>query len=142
MNMIVNGLKNMTLSSLAPFEILPQEALVVVVALAEEIIFRGYVILRFRTVTGSLPATSLISAAIFSLGHGYEGPAGVITVGILGWGLRAHLHMAREPGDSHRYALPTGLYGHRPDARDHDQVIRGDTERLLKRSQTMRALLI
>ena len=52
----------------------------VVVALAEEIIFRGYLILRFRTVTGSLPAASLISAAIFSSGHGYEGPAGVITV--------------------------------------------------------------
>jgi membrane protease YdiL (CAAX protease family) len=58
---------------------------VVVVALAEEIIFRGYLILRFRTVTGSLPAASLISAAIFSSGPGYKGPARVITVGMPGF---------------------------------------------------------
>jgi membrane protease YdiL (CAAX protease family) len=59
-------------------------ALVVVVALAEEIIFRGYLILRLRAVTGSLPAALLLSAAVFSLGHGYEGSAGVITVGMMG----------------------------------------------------------
>ncbi len=58
--------------------------LVVVVALAEETIFRGYLILRLRAVTGSPFAAVLLSAAIFSLGHGYEGSAGVITVGAMG----------------------------------------------------------
>ena len=59
-------------------------ALVVVVALAEEIIFRGYLILRLRVVIGGLPTALLFSSAIFSLGHGYEGSAGVITVGMMG----------------------------------------------------------
>jgi membrane protease YdiL (CAAX protease family) len=65
-------------------ELLLASALVVVVAIAEEIIFRGYLILRIRAVTGSLPAALVFSAVIFSLGHGYEGSAGVITVGIMG----------------------------------------------------------
>ena len=58
--------------------------LVVVVALAEETIFRGYLILRLRAVTGSRLAAAILSAIIFSLGHGYEGSAGVITVGAMG----------------------------------------------------------
>jgi len=59
-------------------------ALVAVVALAEETIFRGYLILRLKTVTASPVAAALLSAAIFSLGHGYEGSAGVLTVGVMG----------------------------------------------------------
>jgi membrane protease YdiL (CAAX protease family) len=58
--------------------------LVIVVAIAEETIFRGYIILRLHAVTRSLPAAVFLSAVIFSLGHGYEGNAGVITIGILG----------------------------------------------------------
>ena len=58
--------------------------MIVVVAFAEETIFRGYLILRFKAVTGSLPAAILLSAVVFSLGHGYEGSAGVITVGVMG----------------------------------------------------------
>jgi membrane protease YdiL (CAAX protease family) len=58
--------------------------LVVVVALAEETIFRGYLILRFHTATGSTTAAVLLSAFVFTLGHGYEGPARVFTVGIMG----------------------------------------------------------
>jgi membrane protease YdiL (CAAX protease family) len=58
--------------------------LVVVVAIAEETIFRGYLILRFRAVTASTTIAVLLSAFVFSLGHGYEGTAGVITVGVLG----------------------------------------------------------
>jgi membrane protease YdiL (CAAX protease family) len=65
-------------------EFLLASALVVVVALAEEIIFRGYLILRFKVVGRSLPVALLLSAAVFSLGHGYEGSAGVITVGMMG----------------------------------------------------------
>jgi membrane protease YdiL (CAAX protease family) len=59
--------------------------LVIIVALAEETIFRGYLILRFKAITSSPVAAALLSAVIFSLGHGYEGSAGVITVGIMGF---------------------------------------------------------
>jgi membrane protease YdiL (CAAX protease family) len=59
--------------------------LVVIVAWAEETIFRGYLILRFKTITGSPLAAVLISSFVFSLGHGYEGSAGVVTVGFMGF---------------------------------------------------------
>lgn len=58
--------------------------LVAVVAVAEEVIFRGYLILRLTEVTGSSAAAIVLSTVIFSLGHGYEGTAGVITVGFMG----------------------------------------------------------
>jgi membrane protease YdiL (CAAX protease family) len=58
--------------------------LVATVALAEETIFRGYLILRLRAVSGSIVTAVLLSAVIFSFGHGYEGSAGVVTVGIMG----------------------------------------------------------
>jgi membrane protease YdiL (CAAX protease family) len=58
--------------------------LVVVVAIAEETIFRGYLILRLQAVTGSTVAAALLSSILFSLGHGYEGSSGVVTVGAMG----------------------------------------------------------
>jgi membrane protease YdiL (CAAX protease family) len=58
--------------------------LVAVVAFAEEIIFRGYMILRLTEVTGNSVAAILVSSVIFALGHGYEGTAGVITVAFMG----------------------------------------------------------
>jgi len=54
------------------------------VALTEETIFRGYLILRLRAVRRSSVLAVVLSAAIFSLGHGYEGTAGVMTVGVMG----------------------------------------------------------
>jgi membrane protease YdiL (CAAX protease family) len=57
--------------------------LIVVVALAEETIFRGYLLLRFRSFT-SITAAVVLSSIVFSIGHGYEGTAGVITVGTMG----------------------------------------------------------
>lgn len=64
-------------------------ALVIVVAIAEETLFRGYLILRFKAITASPAVAVLLAAFIFSLGHGYEGSAGVVTVGTMGliWGL-------------------------------------------------------
>ena len=59
--------------------------LVAVVALTEETIFRGYLILRLKAITSSPTVAALLSAAIFSLGHGYEGSAGVLTVGVMGF---------------------------------------------------------
>jgi membrane protease YdiL (CAAX protease family) len=63
--------------------------LVAVVAVAEETIFRGYLILRFEALTGSPITAALLSAVVFSVGHGYEGTAGVATVGVMGLGLAA-----------------------------------------------------
>ncbi len=57
---------------------------VAVVAVSEETIFRGYLVLRFRNTTRSVASAVLLSAVVFSIGHGYEGSAGVITVGALG----------------------------------------------------------
>lgn len=65
-------------------EFLLAAVLVAVVALAEETIFRGYLILRLQaTLRGSAQAV-LLSSLIFSLGHGYEGSAGLVTVGVMG----------------------------------------------------------
>ncbi len=58
--------------------------LVVVVAVAEETIFRGYLILRLSGITGSTGLAVVLSSVIFSIGHGYEGTAGVLTVGFMG----------------------------------------------------------
>jgi membrane protease YdiL (CAAX protease family) len=58
--------------------------LVVIVAITEETIFRGYLILRFRTITRSAAWAVIISSFVFSLGHGYEGSSGVVTVGVMG----------------------------------------------------------
>ena len=63
--------------------------LVACVAVAEETIFRGYLLLRFRGLKLGLVWAALLSSVIFSLGHGYEGSAGVITVGGLGLALAA-----------------------------------------------------
>lgn len=67
-----------------PLHLVVALVLVTTVALAEETIFRGYLILRLEASTGSRRAALLLSALIFSFGHGYEGSAGVITVGLMG----------------------------------------------------------
>lgn len=58
--------------------------LVLVVAIVEETIFRGYLMLRIRAVTRSPVIAVLVSAITFSLGHGYEGTASVVTIGFMG----------------------------------------------------------
>lgn len=58
--------------------------LVGVVAISEETIFRGYLLLRFRNITSSTGWAIVWATVIFALGHGYEGTAGVITVGFMG----------------------------------------------------------
>lgn len=58
--------------------------LVLVVAITEESIFRGYLILRLRAITGRTAIAVMVSSVIFSVGHGYEGSAGVVTVGVMG----------------------------------------------------------
>jgi membrane protease YdiL (CAAX protease family) len=66
-------------------EIILAFLLVCVVAVAEETIFRGYLLLRFQKgLQMASFSAALLSAVIFSLGHGYEGTSGVITVGYIG----------------------------------------------------------
>jgi membrane protease YdiL (CAAX protease family) len=73
------------LSATGPGEFVLGGALVAVVAVSEETIFRGYLILRLQRVTGHWPIAALLSSLIFALGHGYEGTAGLVTVGVLGF---------------------------------------------------------
>jgi uncharacterized protein len=56
----------------------------VIVAFAEELIFRGYLIQRIGRLAGSLKAAVIISSVIFALGHGYQGALGVAAVGVMG----------------------------------------------------------
>jgi len=42
------------------------------------------VTVHLKAITASPALAALLSAAFFSLGHGYEGSAGVITVGVMG----------------------------------------------------------
>jgi membrane protease YdiL (CAAX protease family) len=65
-------------------EIILATVLVVVVAISEETLFRGYLILRFTQITKNRSVAVIISTVIFALGHGYEGSAGVVTVGVIG----------------------------------------------------------
>jgi membrane protease YdiL (CAAX protease family) len=58
--------------------------MVLVVALAEETIFRGYLILRFRPLAASTTVAVVLSSVLFALGHGYEGTSGVVAVGTIG----------------------------------------------------------
>jgi membrane protease YdiL (CAAX protease family) len=65
-------------------EFLLAAVLVAVVAVTEETIFRGYLLLRFQTLLRGPALAVLLSSVIFSLGHGYEGSAGLVTVGVMG----------------------------------------------------------
>ncbi|MFN2557044.1 MAG: CPBP family intramembrane glutamic endopeptidase [Nitriliruptorales bacterium] len=67
-----------------PGQLVLAVVLVVVVAVSEETIFRGYLMRRIEELSASPAWAIVLSAAIFSLGHGYEGSAGVITVGLSG----------------------------------------------------------
>lgn len=58
--------------------------LMMIVAITEETIFRGYLIKRFQEFTGSKVSALFFSTAIFALGHAYQGFAGVCIVSVLG----------------------------------------------------------
>jgi len=75
------------LTAKGPAELALALTLVAVVAVAEETIFRGYLILRFSAITRRPAVAALLSAIVFALGHGYEGTTGVATIGVMGFGL-------------------------------------------------------
>jgi membrane protease YdiL (CAAX protease family) len=54
--------------------------LVLIVAFSEEVLFRGYLLLRFGELQKRRAVAIILSSALFSLGHGYEGTAGIATV--------------------------------------------------------------
>ena len=58
--------------------------LVVVVAVSEETIFRGYLIRRLQTATAQHDGRRAAVVGVFAVGHGYEGSLGVVTVGVMG----------------------------------------------------------
>jgi len=77
----------------APSYLVPSESgsqlalalvLLVVVAVSEEVIFRGYLIRRFTALFQKPVFALALSSAVFAIGHGYEKAAGVVGVWILG----------------------------------------------------------
>jgi len=58
--------------------------LAAVIAAAEETVFRGYLILRFATLTGRVSTGVVLSTVLFGVEHTYQGVAGMITVGMMG----------------------------------------------------------
>jgi membrane protease YdiL (CAAX protease family) len=67
-----------------PAQVALAVVLVIVVAVAEETIFRGYLLLRLGALTKSTTAAVTLSSILFGLGHGYEGGAGMLSVTVLG----------------------------------------------------------
>ncbi len=73
--------------SLAPqgiWQIILGVVLVLVVAICEEVIFRGYLLTRIEEVTGNTCLAVFLSTLLFTLGHGYEGIAGMLAVAYIG----------------------------------------------------------
>lgn len=58
--------------------------MVAVVAVAEETIFRGYLILRLQAITGNSGWAVFLATVFFTLGHLYQGIAGLVGVFFLG----------------------------------------------------------
>lgn len=58
------------------------------VALIEELMFRGFLMLELRSLLGSTPVglsvNLLISSAVFGLAHAYQGPSGMWSTGVVG----------------------------------------------------------
>lgn len=54
--------------------------LVVVVAVSEETLFRGYLLPRLRAITRSTPLAVGLASLVFASGHVYEGASGILLV--------------------------------------------------------------
>lgn len=67
-----------------PLEHVLGVVLVLVVACAEETIFRGYLLVRLRNLTGSNALAIAISTLLFASGHAYQGVSGMVLVGVMG----------------------------------------------------------
>jgi membrane protease YdiL (CAAX protease family) len=58
-----------------PASVLLAVLLVTVVAISEETIFRGYLLLRYRAILPNAGLALVVASVIVALGHGYEGMA-------------------------------------------------------------------
>ncbi|MGE0079887.1 MAG: lysostaphin resistance A-like protein [Thiohalomonadaceae bacterium] len=58
--------------------------LLVIVAVTEETLFRGFLITRLRALSGSTAFALVLSTLVFAVGHGYQGRTGVVAVAALG----------------------------------------------------------
>jgi membrane protease YdiL (CAAX protease family) len=72
------------LAAQGPIEMALALVLVTVVAIGEETIYRGYLILRLQALMERNWVSLVISSVIFAAGHGYEGSAGMATVAVMG----------------------------------------------------------
>lgn len=68
--------------------------------LFEEIIFRGYLQRQFAALGRSAVVGIVVSAAIFGLGHGYQGARMMVVIGVFGafFGILAHFRKSLRPG--------------------------------------------
>ena len=68
--------------------------------LFEEIIFRGYLQRQFRALGQNAVVGIVVSAAIFGLAHGYQGPRMMVVIGVFGsfFGILAHFRKSLRPG--------------------------------------------
>jgi CAAX protease family protein len=68
--------------------------------LFEEIIFRGYLQRQFGALGRNAVVGIVVSAAIFGLGHGYQGPRNMVVIAVFGsfFGILAHFRKSLRPG--------------------------------------------
>src|SRR5579859_1577090 len=68
--------------------------------LFEEIIFRGYLQRQFGALGRHAVVGIVVSAAIFGLGHGYQGTRMMVVIGVFGafFGILAHFRKSLRPG--------------------------------------------
>jgi membrane protease YdiL (CAAX protease family) len=68
--------------------------------LFEEIIFRGYLQRQFSALGRHAVVGIVVSAAIFGLGHGYQGARMMVVIGVFGsfFGILAHFRKSLRPG--------------------------------------------
>jgi membrane protease YdiL (CAAX protease family) len=65
-----------------------------------EIIFRGYLQRQFRALGQNAIVGIVVSAAVFGLAHGYQGPRMMVVIGVFGafFGILAHFRKSLRPG--------------------------------------------
>ena len=94
LTVIENGMQELGFSfpSKTPLFLVPEGAgeyflalmLLLVIAVCEEVIFRGYMISRFQAITAQRALSIILATIIFSTGHAYEKLGGMIDVGLIG----------------------------------------------------------
>jgi membrane protease YdiL (CAAX protease family) len=84
----------------SPVEIALWIALSVTAGICEETIFRGYLQKQFIAWTGSIPTGIFLSAAVFGLGHIYQGVRSTLVITVYGllFGILAQWRSSLRPG--------------------------------------------